>query len=461
MIGLDKTSYSLYSRVNISVNASNQNVDPFKRDQFYVDIKTESESLSDYRLVETGLDTSRFTGYISLTGPDGMTIGEGPSDGRLKASRGDMLSVSFTSGSGQKLDAKATIDYHIGRIFFEKNSYRDDDTVLAILIDEDLNLDPEQRDIVHEFFLTSTFMRGIFPGIVPELGVNSGIFAAGGKATSSSGLLRPLQFNPDGEAIVAFYHDTTLPKPYSFVGNSINQTEGTWLFAVAPFLGTVPTIKPAPLFYGNYTEGQLLNNFIMKTESAVQDLKFLKYERKLEFVNVANKAGTLELQIPREAFHDIASASINRTNIDFTSNKNATHFNVKINYPEGNSKIEIFDLDTESPIVFRDPALVDQEDNALTDLTVGSQVVIQSQITNSQTNTQPFAYIVQIKDENDVTVSLSWLTGELAAADSFRPAQSWLPEESGEYRIQTFLWNNLETPSPLAPSKNIEVQVIA
>jgi hypothetical protein len=454
MMKLDKESYSPFNRVNISLITSDSDIDSVNADKVYVDIRTKNANLTRYELVETESNSGNFTGYITLTGPDGVTEGKGPLDGKLKADRGEELLVSFISRSGDQIAAKAEINYHIARISFDASSYQHDDWARVTVIDEDLNRDPEKQES-HSAVVTSSFMQGILGPGVTEVDVNSGVFVI--RINTISGQAGPhnaLFLDPKGEAIVAYVQDRTLPAPYTLMQERDPGTEGIWVYAVAHFPSIPPNsrIPPAPLAH---------YNSVIKTQSAIQDLKFLKYDKKIEFVNIADEEGTLELQLPRETFQDIASVSINHTNTDFVLKKNATNFNIQISYPQGTNKIEIFGLDTKSPIVFRDPALVDQEDNALTDLTVGSQVVIQSQITNSQTNTQPFAYIVQIKDENDVTVSLSWLTGELAAADSFRPAQSWLPEESGEYRIQTFLWNNLETPSPLAPSKNIEVQVIA
>jgi hypothetical protein len=103
--------------------------------------------------------------------------------------------------------------------------------------------------------------------------------------------------------------------------------------------------------------------------------------------------------------------------------------------------------------------LVDQTGSALTDVTAGSQVLIQSEIVNSQTKKQPFAYIVQIKDENDVTVSLSWVTGELPEKDSLRAAQSWIPDAPGDYTIEVFVWASVDNPDPLSPTRTTQVSV--
>lgn len=109
--------------------------------------------------------------------------------------------------------------------------------------------------------------------------------------------------------------------------------------------------------------------------------------------------------------------------------------------------------------VASDIELVDQTGAALTDVTVGSQVLIQSEVTNSQTKKQPFAYIVQIKDDNDVTVSLSWVTGEIPAKDSLKAAQSWIPDAAGDYTIEVFVWASVDIPDPLSPTRTAHVTV--
>ena len=109
--------------------------------------------------------------------------------------------------------------------------------------------------------------------------------------------------------------------------------------------------------------------------------------------------------------------------------------------------------------VASEPALVDQTGATLTDVSAGSQVLIQSKITNAQTKKQSFAYIVQIKDNSGVTVSLSWMTGELPSKDSLAAAQSWIPEVSGEYTVEVFVWISIDNPSALSPVRTLTTTI--
>lgn len=72
-------------------------------------------------------------------------------------------------------------------------------------------------------------------------------------------------------------------------------------------------------------------------------------------------------------------------------------------------------------------------------------------VSNNQDIRQNFAYLTQVRDENNVVISLSWLTGSLSPRQSFSPAQSWIPSESGTYSIQVFVWESIDNPDALPP----------
>ena len=90
---------------------------------------------------------------------------------------------------------------------------------------------------------------------------------------------------------------------------------------------------------------------------------------------------------------------------------------------------------------------------------VGKQVQITADLRNNQDIEQDFAYIVQIQNEDGVTVSLSWLTGKLVPAQSFSPALSWTPDESGKYTATIFVWESIYNPSALSPTLSLTLNV--
>jgi len=90
---------------------------------------------------------------------------------------------------------------------------------------------------------------------------------------------------------------------------------------------------------------------------------------------------------------------------------------------------------------------------------VDEQIMIMADISNNQDIQQNFAYITQVKNDMDVVVSLSWLTGSLSPRQSFSPAQSWIPNESGNYHIQIFVWESITNPEALSPPLSMTVNV--
>lgn len=90
---------------------------------------------------------------------------------------------------------------------------------------------------------------------------------------------------------------------------------------------------------------------------------------------------------------------------------------------------------------------------------VGKQVQITADLRNNQDIEQDFAYIVQIQNEDGITMSLSWLTGKLVPAQSFSPALSWIPSETGKYTATIFVWEGIDNPSALSPTLSLTLNV--
>jgi len=154
--------------------------------------------------------------------------------------------------------------------------------------------------------------------------------------------------------------------------------------------------------------------------------------------------------------------------IDFNEIYTLTDRHITVNFTDGADQILITGIrtmnQTISPLqraVVSEPELVDQTGAKLTEAKVGSQVLIQSEIANNQTKAQPFAYIVQVKDEDGVTVALSWLTGSLLSKESLKASQSWIPDAAGRYTIDVFVWESVDKPNALSPQRTTIVTVTA
>jgi len=101
--------------------------------------------------------------------------------------------------------------------------------------------------------------------------------------------------------------------------------------------------------------------------------------------------------------------------------------------------------------------LVSQDEDKVT---VDRQVMIMADLSNGQDRDQKFAYIVQIRDENGVVISLSWITGSLTPGQSFSPALSWTPISAGTYTIQIFVWESVDNPDALSVPLLLSVDVV-
>jgi len=102
---------------------------------------------------------------------------------------------------------------------------------------------------------------------------------------------------------------------------------------------------------------------------------------------------------------------------------------------------------------------VDAFGNSLDVVTVDQQVQLTADLINGQDRDQLFAYLLQIQDSDGVTVKLDWITGTLTSGQSFSPAVSWTPSESGAYTATVFVWESVDNPTALSPPVSITVNV--
>jgi len=120
-------------------------------------------------------------------------------------------------------------------------------------------------------------------------------------------------------------------------------------------------------------------------------------------------------------------------------------------------------IGTVVPPLERAPAanlrIVDAFGNSLDTVSVDQQVQVSADLANGQDREQTFAYLVQIQDANGVTVSLAWITGSLSSGQSFSPALSWIPPQSGSYTATAFVWESVDNPTALSPPVSTTVNV--
>ncbi len=87
---------------------------------------------------------------------------------------------------------------------------------------------------------------------------------------------------------------------------------------------------------------------------------------------------------------------------------------------------------------------------------VNQQVQISADVT-AKNYSGDFAYIVQIRDDEGRIISLAWITGNIDLGQSFSPALSWTPYETGVFTAEIFVWKSLVNPEALSESATIKI----
>ena len=78
-------------------------------------------------------------------------------------------------------------------------------------------------------------------------------------------------------------------------------------------------------------------------------------------------------------------------------------------------------------ITISNPKVTDTLGNTITTtIHTGDTVLVQESLTNTLGTTQPFTYLLQVQDQNGVTLSLSWVTGKLVGGATFTPSLGFI-----------------------------------
>jgi len=99
-----------------------------------------------------------------------------------------------------------------------------------------------------------------------------------------------------------------------------------------------------------------------------------------------------------------------------------------------------------SPISFSDSF-----GNTLDSLISEMQIQVVGKIENQLNYDQEFIYFFQIKNSDNSVISLSWIQGKLSPNQLLDISQSWIPEKSENYVLETYVWNSLNDSIPLSP----------
>ncbi|MCS5588546.1 MAG: hypothetical protein NZ824_01115, partial [Candidatus Thioglobus sp.] len=254
-IELDQKVYTWTDKIYITIVAPDHNMDSGLVDEIGaagdpVKVSTRGNSLTTYKLVESGADTGIFIGEVTLTGfahdADGdgtndtspSTSGSGPTGGLLEASDSDGLTVSFEFSEDDTVVGSALIRWSIGEVQWLEASYPASGTGVIRVIDADMNLNPESIDN----FTVDAWSDSDAGGIditVTETNEATGIFEGTVFFTTSDESSGHRLRVAEGDTVTAEYEDNTLPEPYT----SSDELD----ISATTLIGTiVPPLEKAP-----------------------------------------------------------------------------------------------------------------------------------------------------------------------------------------------------------------------
>ena len=262
-IELDQKVYSWAERVFITVTAPDHNMDSALVDEIGnttddpMTIATRDTKLSQYKLMETGIDTGIFYGEVTLDGfahdADGdsttgnssgndktctASSGSGPTGGLLCAQDEDGITVSYEYTEDATVIGSALIRWNIGEAEWLDSSYSAGSSGTIRITDPDMDL---AADYVDNFSVDvwSDSDSGGIDLMVTETSEMSGVFEGTVFFTTTDESSGHRLRVSEGDTVTVEYEDNTLPNPY----NTSDELE----IAGTAIIGTIiPPLERAP-----------------------------------------------------------------------------------------------------------------------------------------------------------------------------------------------------------------------
>ena len=122
-------------------------------------------------------------------------------------------------------------------------------------------------------------------------------------------------------------------------------------------------------------------------------------------------------------------------------------------------EIIISNIPTSERLSMNELEILTQNGELIERLEIGQTGMLFSKVKNIIDFSQEFTYIVQIKNEDDNVISLSWVTGEAMPSQELGMSVSWMPQEPGKYSIERFVWNSIQGAIPLTDTISTEISI--
>ena len=112
-----------------------------------------------------------------------------------------------------------------------------------------------------------------------------------------------------------------------------------------------------------------------------------------------------------------------------------------------------------SDIALTGPSMVNTSGQKISNFHVGTQIGVQSMLTNHGSSNQKFTYVVQVLDNNGGTDKIDFFSFSILPNQSWNASQVWTPQTTGQYTIQVFVWDSLTSAIPLTDTLSKQITV--
>ena len=119
----------------------------------------------------------------------------------------------------------------------------------------------------------------------------------------------------------------------------------------------------------------------------------------------------------------------------------------------------ISNIPTSERLSMNELEILSQNGELIERLEIGQTGMLFSKVKNAIDFSQEFTYIVQIKNEDNNVISLSWVTGETMPSQELGMSVSWMPQEPGKYSIERFVWNSIQGAIPLTDTISTDILI--
>lgn len=120
---------------------------------------------------------------------------------------------------------------------------------------------------------------------------------------------------------------------------------------------------------------------------------------------------------------------------------------------------DVFGIESLERIGVNSPRLVNPFGESVSNnVNINQNVQIAADIVNNQDKSQPFIYIVQVKNKDNVVMAITSIAGlALDPKQSLSPAISWSPQISGEYLVEIYVWKSMIEADALAKKTTLKI----